>query len=91
MSNLPYSPADYSDGEAVCAEAVERAGQCVPCDKPAVAYAKDINETGEAYPVCAYHTRKDTALPLPNNGHEWITHDLGVSKNWDPCTCPCHN
>lgn len=47
----------------LCHESVDRQGYAQPCDKPAVAHARD-REIGSIYPVCVYHVRKETAVPL---------------------------
>ncbi len=45
-----------------CAEGVTRRGEYQPCGKTAVALRYDP-ETGDPYPVCAYHARSDM-VPL---------------------------
>lgn len=45
-----------------CDEAVFRDGFREPCGEVAVARAH--GEDGGTYPVCVYHTRKTTAVPL---------------------------
>jgi hypothetical protein len=51
-----------------CEAGVSRGGEYVPCDKPAVSWAKwpdDSEWAGPAYPVCVFHTTKYLAVPLP--------------------------
>lgn len=46
-----------------CHEDVIRKGISQPCDKLAVAVRIDP-ESGDPYPVCAYHTRGNMMLPV---------------------------
>jgi hypothetical protein len=48
----------------LCTDAVVRAGESQPCEKPAVALRYDPSEERHPYPVCAYHARGDmVSLP----------------------------
>jgi hypothetical protein len=52
-----------------CSAEVTRQGESEPCDKVAVAVMKGEgcdykDEPDDWWPVCAYHVRKDYAVPL---------------------------
>lgn len=61
---MPITPealahiARYPD---TCDAEVSRGGEAQPCDKPAVAIA---DHPEGPYPVCAYHTRAGSTVPL---------------------------